>query len=429
MLALTAALLTQAPSGHAAASELPLASWVTLVKGGSPPTDPEAARGAARDPVPAGEIAAFHRVAIDSDAGVPEPATTAGRHRFVILHRWQRDRLEALQAEDPDVRVLLYSNLTFISDSVHEPTGLSSSGVSYAEADAEHPEWFLLDEGGERFAASGYPSNWAARVADPSYQDAWADGVLEEVEAHGWDGVFIDDANPTLRHHHDPEDVEDGYDSDAEYGAAVESALAEIGPRIRSADALAVANICCEATNPGTWRAWLPHLSGAMDETFVKFGDGDPSLETYVWDWGEGGWRTHLGLVEEAERQGRYFLANSHSTTDDARAMRYGLATLLLASEGRASFMHGADYGEETWFPEYELAQRLGEPTGSYEELPGGVFRRDFERGVALVNPTDPEASPPQEVELGGTYSGSGLTDVGAVTLEGKTGLVLQRTP
>ena len=52
---------------------------------------------------------------------------------------------------------------------------------------------------------------------------------------------------------------------------------------------------------------------------------------------------------------------------------------------------------------------------------PNGVYRRAFTQGLVLVNPTTGQRS----VSLGGTYSGSGFSNVTAGTMPRQSGLVL----
>lgn len=100
---------------------------------------------------------------------------------------------------------------------------------------------------------------WAADVGDPGYQDRWTKRVLDEAP---WDGVFVDDVNSTLRHHTAVEDVA-RYPTDSAHAAATSSALETIGPRIRSAGRLVVANVCCEDASPGNWARSLRFTSPA----------------------------------------------------------------------------------------------------------------------------------------------------------------------
>jgi Hypothetical glycosyl hydrolase family 15 len=353
------------------------------------------------------------RVAINSDAAFSSYEKSARRYGVVILHAWQQDRLRALKQANPDVKVLVYKNLSFAAEG-RSWSGQSSTGVNADEAEREHPEWFLRNTDGDGFTSWSYRWQWAMDVGSESYQRRWADNVVFELVADGWDGVFMDDTNPTMKYHYDVDRVA-RYPSDAAYGAATASALAHIAPRVRAAGKLVFVNLGSWSEYPAVGRRWLDFVDGAMDEMFLKWGD-EPG-EGYMTE----RWETQLNALKATQRRGKTFLGISHSSSYDRGVARYGYATMLLGGEGDAHFALAHDYTKATWFPEYDYD--LGRPMGPERAVPGGVHRRQFERGLVLVNPT-PQS---REVSLGGTYSGSGLSDATHATMPPTSGLVLRR--
>jgi hypothetical protein len=352
------------------------------------------------------------RLAIDSAATFPSYTQSATRHRYAILHAWQQDRMRALKAADPNIKVLVYKNLSFSIQSTS--AGYASTGVRYGEADAGHSDWFLLNTSGQRFTSRGYTYLWAMDVGNASYQQRWADNVVSELKSQGWDGVFLDDTNPTMKYHYTVSAVAK-YPSDAAYSAATRSALAKIGPQVRGAGKLAISNIGDWKVYYSTGLDWLQFLDGAMEEMFLKWGNA--TGEGYMpWMWS-----TQLNQIKESERRGKIFLGVTHSTTTDAQAARYGYATMLLGSNGRGQFALAHDYTSETWFPEYDYV--LGQPVGAEVAEASGVHRRVFENGLVLVNPT----AATQVVNFGGSYNGSGLSSATGASMPPNTGLILTR--
>jgi hypothetical protein len=351
------------------------------------------------------------RVAIDGAATFNDYAKTAQRHGYVILQAWQQDRLHALKAANPAVKVLVYKNLSFTSNT--SQNGYSPSGVNYAQANRDNPDWFLRNTSGQRFNPWGYSWNWAMDVGNAGYQARWAKDVLAELRSQGWDGVFMDDVNPTMKYHYDAAKVAK-YPTDAAYSAATRSALAAITPSIRASGKVAVANIGAWSAYYSTGTDWLRYLDGAMDEMFLKWGNAvgegyDPSR-----------WQTQVKEIKEAARQGKDFIGITHSGQTDAQAARYGYATMMLAtSGGHAQFALTHDYSQETWFPEYDYD--LGAPTGADTLDSNGVYRRRFERGLVLVNPT----SQAKHVNFGAPYRGSGVARATSTDMAPTSGLVL----
>lgn len=356
----------------------------------------------------AATTAAGHlRVAIDSASSTADFSTTA-RSSFVILNEWEQAKMKSLKAANPNVKVLMYKNLSFMSAA--DAYGNSNAGVTTQMAD---PSWYLLNTSGQRFTSDWYSYMWAADIGNPAYQQKWADSVLSKLQTQGWDGVFADDTNASMHNHYDPASIAK-YPTDAAYAAATGSALAAIGPKIRAAGKLIVPNFGEWRLNRSTVNGWLDYVSGGMEEMFTKWGNTTGTGYLPVTDW-----NLQLGCLKDAEAKGKYFLAVTHSTNTDAAAARYGWATILLASNGHASYIEGGDYTNQPWFPEYDYA--IGEPAGNETADASGVHRRAYTNGLVVVNPTSKSVS----VSLGGTYNGSGLTNATSATMAPNTALVL----
>ena len=354
-------------------------------------------------------VAGQARIAINWEAHNADFSRTAERDDVVVLHEWEKDRLRALKAANPRITVLMIKNLSSMTAAEF---GNAGTGISTQQA-ADHPEWYLLNTSGKRFTFNDYDYLWAADIGDRDYQVRWAANVAAKLKADPWDGVLVDDANPTMEYHY-PVGAVAKYPTDEAYQRATGSALALIGPRLRAQGKLVVANF-------GSWRVfrsavtpWLKYVSGGMEEHFTKYGESPG--EGYFTDTD---WDNLLGLLKETQATGKLFLGISHSNRTDRAAARYGWATMLLAANGSASFALHEDYTRETWFPEY--GYDLGAPRGKESELDGGIHRRAFERGLVLVNPTKASVA----VRFGGRYRGSGLRAARSTVMRPHTGLVL----
>ena len=212
-------------------------------------------------------------------------------------------------------------------------SGFVSGGVATQDA-ASHPEWYLLNTSGQRFTSRYFNWVWIADVGSASYQQQWADNVLGEIAAGGWDGVFMDDTNPTMSWHYDVNRIAK-YPTDAAWQAATRSALVSIGARFRAAGKLVDPELLQPEVLPGRHQG----LDGARrrrhERAVPEVGDDDQTgPETYdPTDY----WELQLKQMKEAEAAGKYYLGITPSTATDRNAARYGFATMLLAGGGQAA--------------------------------------------------------------------------------------------
>jgi hypothetical protein len=348
--------------------------------------------------------------AYDTAASTANYSQTGTRNAYVVLQAWETKRLHELKSQNPALNVLVYKNLGFAAES----RGISSTGVATQEAP---DEWFLKNTQGERIASNGYKWLWAMDIGSPKYQTLWYENVIGELEAQEWDGVFLDDVNPTMKYAYDPSEVAK-YPNDTAYSAAMESALAYIGPRIQGRGKLAIANCGAWVEYTTTCDNWLRYLNGALDEMFTKWGRN--TGEGYR---SEGQWNAQLAEVKYAASQNKTFIGFTQGSAGETQAARFGFGTVLLGTDGSASYSFTPNYTSEAWMPEYEY--QLGNPSGQESKEASGVHRRVFEHGLVLVNPTSSSHS----VSFGGTYSGSGLNQATGATMEPHTALVLTGSP
>jgi hypothetical protein len=355
-------------------------------------------------------------LALDSPAQVPDPAATARRSSYVVLQSWETARASELKRLNPRLDVLVYQNLSAMAEGKGED-GHSSSGVNWAEANAAHPEWFLLEADDARIAEAQYPWLWLADVGDPGYQERWTENVLNLLRTGPWDGVFMDDTNTTVKYHVYPESRVAKYPTNAAYEGAVGSMLAYAGPRITAAGKLAIPNFGAWPEHPGVVRGWLPYVSGGMDQQFVKWSPVPGKYSIYP------RWLIQLHEEIDTERMGKVFLAITHARAGDGRAVRYGWATALLGAGGHTDFLASSQNGHgNVWSPQFDAP--IGRPTGPAKEVGGGLWLRRFTTGLVVVNPTGGALG----LRFGGTYSGSGLKGARGASLPAHTALVLTRS-
>ncbi len=359
-------------------------------------------------------VASQFRVAIGSEASFPNVAQNAQRNSYIVLQAWEAKRAAELKAANPNLKVLVYQNLSAMAQGTG-PGGLSSSGVNYAEADNAHPEWFLLNTSGSRISEGGYSWLWMADTANQSYQQQWTSNVIKLLSTGPWDGVMMDDTNTTARYHTEPSSIAK-YPTDPAYQGAIGSMLAYAGPRIQAAGKLAVPNMGSWSEYPEVVEGWLKYVSGGVDEMFAKWsstpGQGYRDAS---------GWQTQVEEIQSTERMGKIFLAITQAEASDKQAILYGWGSVLLGADGHTAYSAAATYSSEEWCSECET--QIGEPTSVATKVAGGVWERSFTGGLVVVNPTTSTV----DVDLGGTYNGSGLAGANTAIMPANTALVLYR--
>lgn len=358
------------------------------------------------------------------DPGDWDAQPDAFRGDWVVMQPWEYDQIPALKEQNPDIRVLMYKDVTAtVSDlCVTGPTGecdqdqeILPAGVGYWSAMRDHPEWFLRTAEGDTLEWSDYPGLHPMDIANPDYQQAWADSVVGELQAHDWDGVMMDDVLTRLSHPVFDDAVSTQVPDDDAMYAATDSFLSRVGPQITGAGYLAVPNVTVYEDN---WRPtleeWTPYVSGWEFEYLVKYGFGEDPL------FGDEDWRWRFDMISWAAEYDVPFLAVTYGTSYDEAAQLYHRATWLLAWNGRtgASMYVPEEPGVSFWLG--AATADIGVPAGPVETVAPDVGLRAYSGGVAVVNSGDETRTVP----LGGTYL-SGLDMVDEVELGPRSGAVL----
>lgn len=288
---------------------------------------------------------------------------------------YTRDNLKKIKKENPDIVLLAYLSPTdirkdatsFTENNYHKRIGLALEG---------HPEWILKKADGQ--PAEWWPGNYIMDVSDREYRRWMADFVEENIAADPvWDGVFYDN-------------LWDGIDwlgQDVGYhDKKWKKSMKKLLKRTRNESKKKRKKFIVSG-NSGV--SYYKQLNGSALENFphTSYGKWTYSMDKYLF------------VISNAEYSPKYGLINSNADNTGKRKswrkMRYGLASALMG-DGFYSFDDGDRSHTETWwYDEYNVA--LGEPLGpAYNTLnvkhpkkvQKGVWRRDFENGVVLLNST-----------------------------------------
>ena len=181
----------------------------------------------------------------------------------------------------------------------------------------------------------------------------------------------------------------------------------------------------------GNSDAIFPELNQQLNGGLMEGMIGDSwSYETW------GGWTTMMQAyrkVMAAMAPPQLVMFAQLGSATDYQGFRYGLASCLM-DNGYFIYNGSPSYDDAPAFDEYNA--KLGNATTSPQMTPWqkGVYRRDFDNGIALVNPKGNGAQTVQLetsfIHLTGTQAPSvnnGQT-VTSVTLQDRDGIILMRT-
>lgn len=289
---------------------------------------------------------------------------------------------------NPNVKILAYvatkSWANVWNDSLHD--------VMKADI-AAHPEWRLRTPDGNPLSV--WPNTFALNIAS-GWSDYLAGFAADRVMATGyWDGIFYDEASATISWLNggnidldNNNQTDDGRTADRLWKDGMLRLLKGTRERIGAGKSIVI--------NGDSDADLAPYTNGRMFESFPTPWEGNGSWTTVM--------TNYLRLQGQVGTEPLFIINGNTANTGnqaDYKKVRFGLASTLLG-DGYFGFDYGdQDHGQLWLYDEYKasLGKPLGGPTnmlsGSAKVQPG-VWKREFERGIIMVNSTDKT----QSVEL-----------------------------
>ncbi len=253
-------------------------------------------------------------------------------------------------------------------------------------------DWFLHNSSLQRLGEyDGGGFYYQLNLGNQHVREYFAARMIRELEGTfghpptGMDGIFLDNLELSwekklFRLDISGQPIE--YASSEAWVAAVRGAVVYYSQTIRSRGYPLWANMIESPLNGLDWNTFAPYLDGAMEESFALDWRGDPVSPSIL--------ETELEQATSWMAQGKYYLAVSQGDDNQDQA-RYGLANMLLVTDGAYGIFRHADhnnYSEFLQYPEYEYD--LGHPLGTRYQVESSdvIWARDFECGYVEVNAT-----------------------------------------
>ena len=281
----------------------------------------------------------------------------------------------------------------------------------------QHEPWFWHDAAGSRIPSPN-DGKLLMNVADAGFQAYWSSSLVAQTQAGGYDGVFLDSASPAILQ------GEIGRLEPRLAGtAAHDTSFAELGGKtwigawqtwIGGLDAALAAQGLVLIPNVGQLTTFWDTTTYAVSGGQFSEGFGDPAFS-------EREWKSAADQLIAFANAGKVVILQNYlgGNPNDLARRRYYLGTYLLVKASRTYLDYFASAPLE-WYPEWALD--LGAPltsarAGVADLASSGLYRRDFQRGVVLVNPTAADVT----VTLGATFrrvepQGGGPVDASGAT-------------
>jgi hypothetical protein len=303
--------------------------------------------------------------------------------------RQVREKMQAVRGKNPHVIILDFS-----------------SSAPYADPkDKSFPEsgWLLQPDGSR---IEGWPGTQMINLTKPEVVDWLAARSVASVREKGFGGTFIDcmgsgfdgwacniESGKTYEIDADGDrEADDRRQLDEQWTAA----KTELSRKVREALGPDVPFMTNQA---GEWG--FPHMNGILLEDWLDYVlegrmDWDSVLQAYLHWTTEPHQPTLTTIVSSSGVQPPFDPwrtlneAGRTALLEHGRSllprMRFGLATTLMGDGYFAYDLHTRWRGQRWWYPEYDAP--LGYPKGPAAKQPDGTWRREFEGGTVIVNPT-----------------------------------------
>lgn len=305
---------------------------------------------------------------------------------FILTHKDEQavSQLKSMGVKAPFVEYLLFMVISDPGGCDKQPTGnqVAYKPGDFCEISQSHPDWFLLDSGGNRIVSG--ENSYFMDPGNEGFRAFWLERARELQETYGWDSVFLDNVEASRSKLLDQSIDLQKYADDASFQEAVKGFLGYLrNSYFQPRNKPMYANIVSVADDESVWESYLPYLDGVMIESFAS-------------DWSNGfpyppDWQVQMDQAEKALAQGKTLILVGQGRQENVKLETFTLASYLLIANGNAFFRYtNSDSYREFWLYEnYNLD--LGQPTGDRYKYQGG-WRRDFTKGFVVVKPQNKES-------------------------------------
>jgi hypothetical protein len=358
--------------------------------------------------------------------GAPnDPPAPSSARTFLTSYNFDNNDASAI-AQKYDVVVTSLDEAPAVS--TIKATNSQVKTLHYDNALTHGNEYFVYDAvSGKKLINDSW--GWYLHdISNPNYRTSLANHIAANLVSNTqFDGVFLDDTwasiNPAAFHQEGssadpilPSDLVDNWET--HMTELIQSIKSAIGTK------LLILNTGWYMSN------YLQLADGQMDENFAHANWEGPTEFLDI-----ASWKNHLNALRNASANSKYYLAQS-GVSDGAsqqqidKLVGYTFSSFLMGVQpnngfAKHYFCPSLNYSNYYWYSNWEA--NLGNPSGDYFEVPGmtNLYRRDFDNGIVLVNPTDNNLT----LQLEKAYYHFDGDPISQPTLSGREGLILFNSP
>ncbi len=319
----------------------------------------------------------------------------------------------SMRAANPNLRLLAYQNGAFAQS--NQPTTYPDS-------------WYARGAGGAKVRSRGF-GNYLMNIGNPGWRQSAGQECAASLAKSGYDGCYLDMLGTAP--------LGSGYVNAVPINTAT-GAVWTPGDYLAATGAIAAE---VKAQNPevvvagnglgsgaryyneagGSSMSLLMSLDAAHSETWLR--SPHQSLTKFR---SERAWLRDVSMIADAGARGRVVLATTKTWTSGTSSQidawhRYTVASFLLGTNGQSflNFLPSKTMADITSDSAYDRVD-VGTPQGPFAKT-GGVYQREFTKGLALVNPTTTTVTVPLSQPMT-TLDGK---TVSSLTMAPNTGEVL----
>lgn len=287
-----------------------------------------------------------------------------------IEHQYKNPEIFSIMKEiNPDIIILAYVPSEEVPEKYLEYNDHEYPQYQLYSALFSHEDWYLKDSSQNYLYF--WPGHRMLNVASGwnEYLPQWLHDNVTEKNNNKWDGIYYDNCFNDITWLNSSISI-----TDSQWKDGMNTML----EKSRELEGSGKFIVCNSSGN------YYTYINGRLIEAFPSSYDGG-------WT---GAMKKYFNVIKEGKKPSLVIInsTSSNGEQDQWQEMRYNLASAML-NDGYASFDKSqSSHAQTWWYDEYSVV--LGNPLNSAynvsnsnsSEIKNGLWRRDFEQGVVLLN-------------------------------------------